>query len=122
MDFSESFALASLATYISVGIISIASLWRIFTKAGEKGWKSLIPVYNMFIIFKIFWGNGWMFLLLLIPFVNIYAIIKVSINAARAFGKSLWFALGLIFLSYVFGLILAFSKCEYLGVPKKRNF
>ena len=32
--------------YISIGIVGILSIiawWRIFAKAGEKGWKAIIP-------------------------------------------------------------------------------
>lgn len=100
-------------------VISIVIMWKLFTKAGEEGWKSIIPVYNLYIVFKITWGSGWMFLLLLIPIVNIYVIIKTCINTAHAFGKGGWFAAGLFFLSPIFGLILAFSNCQYLGVPSK---
>lgn len=30
-----------------VAILLIVAQWKIFTKAGEKGWKSIIPIYNM---------------------------------------------------------------------------
>lgn len=108
----------SLAQLISI-VISIVIMWRLFEKAGEEGWKSIIPIYNIFIVFKITWGSGWKFLFLLIPIFNIYVIIKTCINTARAFGKGGWFAAGLFFLSPIFGLILAFSDCQYLGVPSK---
>ena len=38
---------------------------------------------------------------------------------AKAFGKGGGFAVGLIFLPYVFEPILAFSDAAYLGVPGK---
>ena len=45
-----------LATYsivlIVVGILTIIAQWKIFTKAGEAGWKCLIPIYNLVILFK----------------------------------------------------------------------
>ena len=31
------------------------AFWKIFTKAGEKGWKSLLPVYNGHVIYQIAW-------------------------------------------------------------------
>ena len=34
-------------------ILSIICMWRIFSKAGEGGWKCLIPIYNMHILWKI---------------------------------------------------------------------
>ena len=100
-------------------VISIVIMWRLFEKAGEEGWKSIIPIYNIFIVFKITWGSGWKFLFLLIPIFNIYVVIKTCINTAHVFGKGGWFAAGLFFLSPIFGLILAFSDCQYLGVPSK---
>ena len=38
-------------------------MWKIFTKAGEKGWKALIPIYDMYILFKIVWNKKafWQF-------------------------------------------------------------
>ena len=40
-------------------IITIIATWRIFKKAGEPGWKSLIPIYNYYIMFKIVGMSGW---------------------------------------------------------------
>ena len=34
-------------------IFVIIALWKIFTKAGVKGWKSLIPIYNIYCFLKI---------------------------------------------------------------------
>ena len=31
----------------------IVALWKIFTKAGEPGWKSIIPIYNIIMLLKI---------------------------------------------------------------------
>ena len=102
-------------------IITVVILWRIFTKAGEKGWKAIIPFYNIYVLFELTWGSGIKFLFLLIPFFNFYVIIKTCLNVARAFGKGGGYATGLFFLSPIFGLIIAFSDMEYLGVPKKVN-
>ena len=34
-------------------ILIIIATWKVFTKAGEAGWKSLIPIYNTYVLFKI---------------------------------------------------------------------
>jgi hypothetical protein len=34
-------------------LIRVICRWRIFNKAGEKGWKALIPVYNTYTEFAI---------------------------------------------------------------------
>ena len=45
----------TLALFLAVIIwlFHTMALWRIFTKSGEAGWKSLIPVYSHYILFKI---------------------------------------------------------------------
>ena len=37
-------------------LLQIIANWRIFTKAGEPGWKSIIPVYGDYISYKIAFG------------------------------------------------------------------
>ena len=38
---------------IVLGVLMIVAMWKIFSKAGEAGWKSIIPVYNAFVLFRI---------------------------------------------------------------------
>ena len=44
---------------IAVAILMIVAMWKLFTKAGEKGWKSLIPIYDIYILFKISGAKSW---------------------------------------------------------------
>jgi hypothetical protein len=104
--FSSYFAFFSL---LFAALTTIA-LWILFKKAGEEGWAALIPIYNSYILYKITWGNGWMFLLNLIPFVNFIIYIITNIKLAKAFGKGGGWVCGLIFLYPVFLSIMAFSK------------
>ena len=113
-----------METNTSVQIISllltalyVACTWLIFTKAGEKGYKSIIPFYNLYILFKVFWGKGWIWILLFIPFVNLVILVMLTLKIAKAFEKKVGFAVGLILLPFVFYPILAFSKAEYHPVP-----
>ena len=101
--------------YLIVLVFSIVCMWKIFTKAGEAGWKTLIPFYNMYTEFKIAWGNGWLFLLMLIPVVNFVIAIIFEVKLAQAFGKGGGFAVGLIFLPIIFLPILAFGSAQYIG-------
>ncbi|MFO0261358.1 MAG: DUF5684 domain-containing protein, partial [Planctomycetota bacterium] len=41
----------------------IASLWIIFTKAGQPGWASLIPFYNLYVMLQIVGKPAWWLLL-----------------------------------------------------------
>ena len=87
--------------------------WKVFEKAGQKGWSSLIPFYNYYVLFKIAGYNGWLSLLLLVPVVNIVFYILVNIKLAHKFGKNNGFAVGMILLPFVFYMILALDKTKY---------
>lgn len=54
------------------------------------------------------------FLLLLIPFYNIYFAIKMMVDLAKAFNQGVGFAIGLLLLPFVFNLILAFGGAQYM--------
>ena len=104
--------------YLIVCAVAIVALWKVFTKANEAGWASIIPLYNTYVLFKITWGNGWYFLLMLIPCVNIVIEIMTMVKLAKVFGKSTGFAIGLILLNPIFMLILAFDDSQYIGVQQ----
>ena len=102
-----------------IAIIMIIGLWKIFTKAGEEGWKAIIPLYNAYTLVKIIDGNGLKFLILFIPIVGaIYGII-LAFREAKAFGKGTGFGFGLLFFPYIFTLILGFGDAQYIGPQKK---
>lgn len=98
-------------------ILAIIAEWKVFTKAGEKGWYSLIPILREYKLVKIADGKGIKFLLFIIPIVNIiYGIIFCN-RLAQSFGKGVGFTIGLIFLPNIFQLILGFGSAQYIG-PK----
>lgn len=100
---------------IALSVFFIATMWIIFVKADEPGWKSIIPIYNTYTFIKIAWGNGWIFLLLLVPIVNIIVGLMTVYKLSLSFGKGIGFTLGLIFLPMIFFPILAFGSSEYYG-------
>lgn len=106
------FGLMMLPSLI-ITVVTLIANWKIFTKAGREGWKSIIPFLNIYTLFEIVGMEGWKFLLLLIPFYNIYLAIKLNIDLAKAFGKDGGFAVGLIFLNTIFICILAFGSAKY---------
>jgi hypothetical protein len=101
--------------YVAFIVLYLVAGWVVYTKAGEQGWKSLIPIYNWYVLLKIVGRPGWWLILYLIPFVNFVIHIIVSIDLAKSFGKGIGFALGLIFLAPIFYLILAFGDATYRG-------
>ena len=97
-------------------VFMLVCMWKIFAKAGEPGWACIVPFYNLYVQFKITWGNGLFFLLMLIPGVNAVIGIITMVKLAKVFGKGGGFAVGLIFLSIIFLPILAFGDAQYQGV------
>ena len=120
------YATAALIVGLIATVFGIIVMWKIFQKAGKPGWAAIVPFYNMYVLFEITWGKGWMFLTMfvaIIPIVGYIAalviIVLTMIKLAKAFGKDTGFAVGLILLGLIFMGILAFDSSEYLGVPSK---
>ena len=103
-------------------ILTVAAQWVVFQKAGIAGWKSIIPIYNSYCLFKIAWGNGWVFLATIIPLVGVIVDFICMYKLANSFDKGLGFCLGLFFLRPVFYIILAFSDDEYIGPNGNRVY
>jgi len=82
-----------------IALLLIVAMWKVFTKAGQPGWASIIPIYNLYIWCKIVGRPGWWILLMLIPFVNI--IVGIILCLAL---------LGVIFIP-----ILGFGSAQYQG-------
>ena len=70
------FAIFGIFFLIYVILIVIAR-WKIFAKAGQKGWKSIIPIYSDYIEWKIAWKK-----------INLF-----------------WVMIGLVVLSYILMMI-----------------
>lgn len=65
---------------IAAAIISIIAMWKIFTKAGEKGWKALIPIYDIYVLYKISGAKNWFWALIV---TEIIVIIDSAIASAN---------------------------------------
>lgn len=93
----------------------VIAWWKVYSKAGQPGWSVFIPVYNLYVMLKVADKPWWWLLLMFIPGVNIVVSILLPVGIARAFGKGVGFALGLIFLPVIFYPVLAFGSAQYLG-------
>ena len=78
LDTNE-FLLACLAAFSFISLVFyIIAYWRIYKKAGEKGWKSIIPFYRDYILCKISWKPKYF--LLLLPFTAIYTVERILVE------------------------------------------
>lgn len=112
-------------------VLKVVAGWKIFGKAGQPGWVSIVPFYNSYIEYKIYWGNGWLFLVPLvlgllggIPIIGSILVLLGAIigiitkyKQAVAFGQGIGFTVGLVLLNPIFCMILGFGSYEYYGVP-----
>lgn len=98
-----------------VYVLAVIGLWKMFEKAGEPGWMAIIPIVNIYKLFKIAWGKGILFLLLLIPIVNIVIEIVMLYKLAKAFGHGAGMTILSIFLCPLAYIIMGFSQDSYAG-------
>jgi hypothetical protein len=98
-----------------IALVLIVAMWKVFTKAGQPGWASIIPIYNLYIWCKIVGRPWWWILLMLIPFVNFIICIILCIDLAKSFGKGVGFGIGLALLGIIFFPILGFGSAQYQG-------
>ncbi len=109
------FGVGQFVVSLVIAVISIVGMWKMFEKAGKPGWASIVPFYNLYMLFDIAWGNGILFLTMLVPCVNLVFSLICLNKLARAFGKGVGFFIGLIFLGPIFYCILGFGDAEYIG-------
>ena len=108
-------SLIYLALMVAIGAFEIAAMWMVFAKAGEPGWASLIPIYNIFLLVRIAGLPWWQFLLVFVPIVQLVPVILVPLGVAKRFGKDVVFGLGLLFLPVIFYPVLAFGSARHTG-------
>ncbi len=96
-------------------IFLLVCMYKVFKKAGRKGWEALIPIYNFIVIIQITELPMWYVLLYFIPFANIYAMFKTYIEFAHKFGKSTGFGVAMVLFPYVCLPMLAFGNAQYQG-------
>lgn len=130
--------------WILIIIVWILSWLKIFEKAGIEKWKIFIPIYNIYLLYKIAWKWWWICYSIIIPLVflwllygmnkfekpwilvNIHPILYIicmripwiiaQFHIAKKFWKSKRFALWMWLWPSVFYPYLAFiDKNEYKG-------
>ena len=127
MSYIGIIAVVALVVYV----LLIVAMWKIFTKAGEKGWKSIIPIYNSIILFKISGVSPWLILaiavLYCIPVIGVVAgsiiLIYQIYMFAKSFGKGVGYTILLILpvTSNIAYLVLGLGDAKYVGPGGKEK-
>lgn len=140
---SSIFAMIGAAVSWTFGLIwlllTLIARWLVFQKAGEQGWKSVIPLYNDYTAYKIAWEPNMFWAWLAFTLVGNMAenaadgrfwsipgmlggicalavtliVLGYSMNMAKSFGKGILFGIGLWLLEPVFMMILGFGSARY---------
>ncbi|NVO02453.1 MAG: signal peptidase I, partial [Bacteroidetes bacterium] len=76
----------ALLTLIFV-VLTIVGLWKLFEKAGEKGWIVLIPFYNFYVWLKIIKKPLWWYIFIIIPFINVFTLLLMVVELLKCFQK-----------------------------------
>ena len=106
------------AFYVILAISYIgfnAGLWGVFKKAGEKGWKSLVPVYRDFVWLRVLSRPKWWMILIILPVSNVFMGYMMIWKTIRLFGKTSYIPL-------VFGTFFNFAYLPYLGFSKREQY
>jgi hypothetical protein len=110
--------IAPMIVMLVIAVFFIACQWKIFTKAGKPGWACIIPIYGTIVFLDIAGKPAWWFILFLIPIVSLVISLLTLISFCQAFGKGAGFAIGMIFLPFIFLPMLAFGSAQYQGAPR----
>jgi signal peptidase I len=117
-----------LSLLASFQLIYYIGLWRVFEKAGEKGWKAIIPFYNDITILKLIGKKWYNVFYLLIPGINIvFFLFGMLFDLYRSFGKEKFGeqVLGIFFYPFFISYLGFSPKEKYLGpaeeLPKTKK-
>lgn len=93
--------------------LMLVPTWKIFEKAGQSGWKCLIPIYSAYVLVEIAALPWWVFLGFFVPVLNFIVAIIVMYHLSQRFGHGMGYALGMIFLPFIFLPIVGYGKSVY---------
>lgn len=132
-----------VAVVVVLYLIMALGYCKMFKKAGEPGWKGLIPFYNQYILYKISWKGSmffiWLVLEIAFTVLNrlsgdnlILSLISIVVGIAgivievkrcgrlsKAYGRGIGTAVGLFFLPVIFSWILGLGSAQYTAPAEK---
>ena len=115
-------ALFILFLFGFIGLM-IASMWKLYEKAGQPGWASIVPIYSTIVQLDIIEKPRWWIFLMIIPYLNLIWLIWATNLFVKKFGKDEAWTVGCIFLPFIFYPIMAFDdKVQFIGNDNRDNF
>ncbi|MCB9183749.1 MAG: signal peptidase I [Flavobacteriales bacterium] len=105
-------------------LVLMASLWKLFQKAGQPAWAGFVPGYNILVWLRISGKPWWWIILFIVPGVNLLMFIIMNVNISIVLGRRDFKEHVLMtFLPWWKVPETVFSKDAYVGPipPEKRK-
>lgn len=134
------FILVIFLIVLSASILSIIGKWKLFKKAGKKGWEAIIPYYSTWTLVEISGCKWWFFLIIVCSsmlslkltynvdemtsiffdplyfirtIINFIAMLCVNYNISKKCNKDIGYAIGLTILPFIFYPMLGLGNTKF---------
>ena len=121
IDDSTALGLGML-TFVLIVVLYVwtaLALSAVFRKSGEQPWKAWVPIYNQVVLLQLGGYSGWLYLLILLPFLGPLLVWALLIAACYrinvAFGHGVGMTVLAALLLPVWATILGFGPARWLG-------
>ncbi|HFA47449.1 MAG TPA: signal peptidase I [Bacteroidetes bacterium] len=108
----------AILIYILVAYLLFSiTMMKLFEKAGEEGWKALVPGLNFIIMCKLVGRSSTHAAWLLVPIVNIFVFVGLCVDMVRSFGRNTFWdsTLAVVYPAIIFYQIGKNKEEKYLG-------
>ncbi|MFM2224513.1 MAG: signal peptidase [Bacteroidota bacterium] len=120
---SQYSAILLMLFFLFAFVIPYVAFYKLFEKAGEKGWKALIPFLGEYQMIKIAKKPEWWFLMIFVPVIGIFYAIGIYLEFMKTFNKTtLKHQFLLIVFPFVYLPYVAYSnKTKFVGQDYDRQ-
>ncbi|MGH3645735.1 MAG: DUF5684 domain-containing protein [Micromonosporaceae bacterium] len=101
--------------YLALIVLTIAGMWKTFSKAGQPGWAAIIPIYNLVVLLKVVGRPLWWIVLYIIPIVSFIVWIINAIDLAKSYGKGAGLGILVALFPFIGFPVLGFGGAAYAG-------
>ncbi|MBP5313901.1 MAG: hypothetical protein J6Y65_03140 [Eggerthellaceae bacterium] len=112
-------------------ILLLVGLWLMFKKMGEKGWKGIIPIYNVYVWFGRVWEKKWFWIWLAVLIVgsilanflgflgtivniaNLVMFVILCYKTSKGFGHGIPYTVFLVLCCSIAVFVLGINKDKF---------
>lgn len=113
---SDTFYITYCVVAIILYVLLVIGLYKMFVKAGEPGWKAIIPIYNTYIMFKISWKTSmfWIYFFTVLVGTVLGQVVSVMSVASPAETTGLILAI-IAFILLIIAVVVNVIMCHRLS-------